>query len=59
MAQNYILQVTAGSEYDVRKHQIVPVNQPTPITIDSEHMSVDLNVRIQASSSVASTQSQA
>ncbi|KAH8650518.1 hypothetical protein BGZ60DRAFT_389160 [Tricladium varicosporioides] len=48
MAHNYILQVTAGSEYDITKHQIVPVNEPEPITIDSEHMSVDLNVRIQS-----------
>lgn len=46
MAHNYILQVTAGSEYDITKHQIVPVNTPTPITIDSEHISVSLNVRI-------------
>lgn len=47
MAHNYILQVTAGSEYDITKHQVVPVNESTPITIDSEHVSVDLNVRIQ------------
>ncbi|CZR56038.1 uncharacterized protein PAC_05926 [Phialocephala subalpina] len=46
MAHNYILQVTAGSEYDITKHQIVPVNTATPITIDSEHISVSLNVRI-------------
>ncbi|KAK0114359.1 hypothetical protein ONS95_013851 [Cadophora gregata] len=48
MAHNYVLQVTAGSEYDIKTHKIVPVNQSTPITIDSEHISVDLNVRIQS-----------
>ena len=47
MAHNYILQVTAGSEYDITKHQIVPVNHAKPTTIHSEHISVDLNVRIQ------------
>jgi len=48
MAHNYILQVTAGSEYDITKHQIVHVNHANPTTIHSEHLSVDLNVRIQS-----------
>lgn len=47
MANNYILQVTAGSEYDVKTHKIVPVNTATPVSIDTDLMSVDLNVRIQ------------
>ncbi|TVY36888.1 UPF0590 protein [Lachnellula subtilissima] len=47
MAHNYILQVTGGSEYDITKHQIVPVNNPKPITISSEFMDVELNVRVQ------------
>ena len=47
MAHNYILQVTAGSKYDITKHQIVQVNHANPTTIHSEHISVDLNVRIQ------------
>jgi hypothetical protein len=47
MAHNYILQVTAGHEYDISTHQIVPVNSATPITIKSELLEVDLNVRIQ------------
>ncbi|CAG8971436.1 hypothetical protein HYALB_00002019 [Hymenoscyphus albidus] len=47
MAHNYILRVTAGSEYDIAKHQIVPVNKAESITIESEHISVSLNVRIQ------------
>ncbi len=47
MAHNYVLQVTAGSEYDITKHQIVPVNIATPIRIENEHIDVSLNVRIQ------------
>lgn len=50
MAENYILQVTAGSEYDISKHQIVPVNQAKCIKIENEHCEVDLNVRIQVCS---------
>ncbi|KAL2061345.1 hypothetical protein VTL71DRAFT_7618 [Oculimacula yallundae] len=48
MAHNYVLQVTTGSEYDIKTHKIVPVNQSTPVTIDTEHITVDLNVRIQS-----------
>ncbi|TAQ91139.1 hypothetical protein B7494_g499 [Chlorociboria aeruginascens] len=48
MAHNYVLQVTAGSGYDIKTHQVVPVNDAKPITIESEHMKVDLNVRIQS-----------
>lgn len=47
MAENYILQVTAGSNYDVSKHQIVPVNQAQTVQIDNDLCSIDLNVRIQ------------
>jgi hypothetical protein len=50
MAHNYILQVTAGSEYDITKHKIVSVNHAKPTTIHSESISVDLNVRIQVGS---------
>jgi len=49
MAENYILQVTAGSKYDVSTHQIVPVNQAKTIRIENELCEVDLNVRIQVS----------
>ncbi|QSZ29764.1 hypothetical protein DSL72_004281 [Monilinia vaccinii-corymbosi] len=47
MAENYILQVTAGSGYDISKHQIVPVNQAKCVKIENELCEVDLNVRIQ------------
>lgn len=47
MAHNYTLCVTAGSEYDPKSHKIVPVNTPAPVSIQSELIDVDLNVRIQ------------
>jgi hypothetical protein len=47
MAHNYTLRVTAGSEYDPKSHKIVPVNTATPVSIQSELIDVDLNVRIQ------------
>ncbi|RDL33578.1 Uncharacterized protein BP5553_07946 [Venustampulla echinocandica] len=48
MAHNYILQVTAGSDYDPLSHKVVPVNESQHITIESEHLHADLNVRIQS-----------
>ncbi|KAI0994973.1 hypothetical protein K3495_g13208 [Podosphaera aphanis] len=48
MAEKYLLQVTAGSSYDPADHQIVPVNVAEPITIDTEHITADLNVRIKS-----------
>jgi hypothetical protein len=47
MAHNYILQVTTGTEYDITKHKIVPVNSPKTTRIESEDVTVELNVRIQ------------
>jgi hypothetical protein len=47
MAHNYILQVTAGSVYDITQHQVVPVNTPKMLKIESEDVTVELNVRIQ------------
>ncbi|KAL3421086.1 DUF1769 domain-containing protein [Phlyctema vagabunda] len=47
MAHNYVLRVTAGSEYDLKNHQVVPVNSPQVVSIESQHMSIDLNVRVQ------------
>ncbi|KAH8816492.1 hypothetical protein F5884DRAFT_725640 [Xylogone sp. PMI_703] len=48
MAHNYILQVTAGHEYDTKTHKIVPVNQPSPVSISSDLIDADVNVRIQS-----------
>lgn len=47
MAHNYLLQVSTGTEYDVTKHKIVPVNSAAPVKIESELMSAEVNVRIQ------------
>ncbi|TQS39122.1 hypothetical protein Golomagni_00357 [Golovinomyces magnicellulatus] len=48
MAENYLLQVTAGPSYDCSRHQVVPVNSPKTISIESDFISADLNVRIQS-----------
>ncbi|KAK0630407.1 hypothetical protein B0T17DRAFT_487981 [Bombardia bombarda] len=47
MADKYIIRVTAGSTYDLDAHTEVPVNTSTPIKISSDHMDIELNVRIQ------------
>lgn len=47
MAHNYRLQVTAGPAYDTSTHRIVPVNGSETMTIESEHMTIALAVRIQ------------
>ncbi|KFY52989.1 hypothetical protein V496_08007 [Pseudogymnoascus sp. VKM F-4515 (FW-2607)] len=44
---NYTLRVTAGTSYDPSTHQTVTVNHPAPISIQSEHTDVSLNIRIQ------------
>jgi len=47
MADKYVLRVTAGSTYDLSQHVEVPVNKATPVKVSSEHMDVELNVRVQ------------
>lgn len=47
MAEKYILRVTAGPTYDLADHTEVPVNAPTPVSISSARMDIELNVRIQ------------
>ena len=47
MANNYLLHVTAGSDYDSSKHQTVLVNAPNSTHITSRHCTIDLSVRIQ------------
>ncbi|RKF76108.1 putative f-box domain containing protein [Golovinomyces cichoracearum] len=48
MAENYLLQVTAGPSYDRSGHQVVPVNSPKTTSIESDFIFADLNVRIQS-----------
>jgi len=47
MADKYVIRVTAGSTYDLDNHIEVPVNKPDPIKITSDHMDIELNVRVQ------------
>ncbi|KAI1474262.1 DUF1769-domain-containing protein [Daldinia eschscholtzii] len=47
MAEKYIIQVTAGPDYDLDRHIIVPVNSHEPIKISSNLVNIDLNVRVQ------------
>jgi hypothetical protein len=44
---NYRLKVTAGPEYDVKTHQIVPVNSPITVRFENEQATVNICVRIQ------------
>lgn len=43
---NYRLRVTAGPEYDVKTHQIVPVNSPQTVRFENEQATVNVCVRI-------------
>lgn len=54
MADKYLLQVTAGPTYDYTKHEVVAVNSSKPTLVESENISVKLNVRIQVSNSRSS-----
>jgi len=47
MADKYVIRVTAGSSRDVGSHTVVPVNAAKPVEIDTPHMSIALNVRVQ------------
>lgn len=47
MRDNYILRVTAGSNYNLQEQVEVPVNTAAPVKISTEHMDIELNVRIQ------------
>ncbi|KAI1874718.1 hypothetical protein JX265_004926 [Neoarthrinium moseri] len=47
MAEKYVIRVTAGSNYDVDEHQIVPVNSPDLVKINNDLMDIELNVRVQ------------
>ncbi|KAI1088629.1 DUF1769-domain-containing protein [Rostrohypoxylon terebratum] len=47
MADKYIIRVTAGSDYDLDQHVIVPVNSHEPVKISTRLMDAELNVRVQ------------
>jgi hypothetical protein len=43
---NYRLLITAGPEYDVKTHQIVPVNAAKTVRFENEQATVNVCVRI-------------
>ena len=45
--EKYIIRVTAGPDYDIDKHVVVPVNTPDPVRISSGLIDAELNVRLQ------------
>ncbi|KAI2605563.1 DUF1769-domain-containing protein [Hypoxylon sp. NC1633] len=47
MAGKYIIRVTAGSDYDLDRHVVVPVNSHSPLKVSSDLMDAELNVRVQ------------
>jgi hypothetical protein len=53
-AHKYRLKVTAGADYDLKTHQVVPVNGET-IRIENEHAIVSLCVRVQNYRGITST----
>ncbi|KAI1135956.1 DUF1769-domain-containing protein [Hypoxylon sp. FL0543] len=47
MAEKYIIRVTAGPDYDLDRHVVVPVNSHEPTKISSDLLDAELNVRVQ------------
>ncbi|KAM0504812.1 hypothetical protein ACHAP8_002201 [Fusarium lateritium] len=46
MAENYVLRITAGPDYDPSQQVEVPVNTAKPITFKSDRADIELNIRI-------------
>ncbi|KAI1179007.1 hypothetical protein F4777DRAFT_14843 [Nemania sp. FL0916] len=46
MAENYILRVTAGSDYDIAHHVVVPVNTPETVAIRTDLIDAEVTVRV-------------
>lgn len=47
MSDTYVMRVTAGTSYDLKEQTEVPVNTANPVKLSSEHMDIELNIRIQ------------
>lgn len=47
MAEKYIVRVTAGPDYDIDQHIVVPVNSHEPVKISNELVDAEINVRVQ------------
>ncbi|KAJ4040543.1 hypothetical protein NW756_010925 [Fusarium oxysporum] len=46
MAENYVIRITAGPDYDQSQQVEVPVNTAKPVTIKSDRADIELNVRV-------------
>ncbi|KAF4454040.1 hypothetical protein F53441_3424 [Fusarium austroafricanum] len=46
MAENYVLRITAGADYDTNQQVEVPVNTTKPTIIKSDRADIELNVRV-------------
>ncbi|KAI2630200.1 DUF1769-domain-containing protein [Hypomontagnella submonticulosa] len=46
MAEKYVIRVTAGSDYDLDRHTVVPVNSHEPVRIGNESFDAELYVRV-------------
>ncbi|KAI0414861.1 hypothetical protein F5X98DRAFT_348024 [Xylaria grammica] len=47
MAEKYIIRVTAGSDYDIDNHVIVPVNSDETVKVSNDLIDAEINVRVQ------------
>lgn len=47
MTDKYIIRVTAGSDYNIDNHVLVPVNCPETVNISNDLIDAEINVRVQ------------
>ncbi|KAI3340764.1 hypothetical protein F4824DRAFT_400191 [Ustulina deusta] len=47
MADKYIIRVTAGSDYNIDNHVVVPVNSHETVTVSNDLVDAEINVRVQ------------
>ncbi|KAI1421393.1 hypothetical protein F5Y12DRAFT_33891 [Xylaria sp. FL1777] len=47
MADKYIIRVTAGSDYNIDNHVVVPVNSHETVSISNDLIDAEINVRVQ------------
>ncbi|KAI1282664.1 hypothetical protein F5Y07DRAFT_350555 [Xylaria sp. FL0933] len=46
MAEKYVIRVTAGSDYNIDNHVVVPVNSHETVTIGNDLIDAEINVRV-------------
>lgn len=47
MAEKYIIRVTAGSDYNIDNHVVIPVNSHETIKVSNDLIDAEINVRVQ------------